>query len=200
MLINTLYSSSRIKIKLIPRADKKELFKLSQLWKQNKGFLRSVLPSLDGFLFFPRKRSGMFKCNAPPSHVAIAHAFVVYFMSDPMLMLQGTWGMVPAFKEFIHLPAGATIMWFTNYNIVGWDLAEMGVRDPRASVQAEATPKLGLGCVGVSWSRGQSRGEQVWRGTNHPSTSTGLCWGLGRWGERGKRGGLGEWANGSLGC
>ena len=197
MLINTLYSSSRIKIKLIPRADKKELFKLSQLWKQNKGFLCSVLPSLDGFLFFffSRKRSGMFECNAPPSHVAIAHAFVVYFMSDPML--QGTWGMVPAFKEFIHLPAGVTIMWFTNYNIVGWDLAEMGVRDPRASVQAEATHKLGLGCVGVSWSRGQSRGEQVWRGTNRPSTSTRLCWGLGRGGQEGARG-VSKWISGML--
>ena len=185
MLINTLYSSSRIKIKLLPRADKKELFKLSQLWKQNKGFLRSVLSSLDGF--FQEKKSDVWmQCSF--CHVAIAQAFVVYFTSGSMLMLRGTWTMVPAFKEFIHLPAGATTMWFTNYNIVGWDLAEMGVRDPRASVQVEVTHKLGLGHVGISWSGGQSRGEQVWRGTNHPSTLTGLCWGLGRWGERGKRG------------
>ena len=39
---------------------------------------------------FFRKRSWLFECNVPSSHVAIAHAFAVYFMSDSMLTLQGT--------------------------------------------------------------------------------------------------------------
>ena len=86
ILINSLSSSTRIKIKLLPRADGKELFKLSQLLKQNEDFLSPVLSSLDGILHTTKP---IVECNAP-RHSVISHTFTVYFMPDAVLIAPGT--------------------------------------------------------------------------------------------------------------
>lgn len=76
ILINSLSSSTRIKIKLLPRADGKELFKLSQLLKQNEDFLSPVLSSLDGILQ-KKKQIVWMQCSSPFSH--FTHIYCLFY-------------------------------------------------------------------------------------------------------------------------
>ena len=67
----------------------------------------------------------------------------------------------------------------------------MGVRDPRASIQAELTHKLGLGHVGVSWSRGAVKGRAGMKGHKPPqyfNRAMLRAWKVGREGDKRKLG------------
>lgn len=64
-LINSLSSSFRIKIKLVPTADKKDLLQLSQLLEKNKDSLHLALASLDHILQ-KHKRNVWMQCSFQP--------------------------------------------------------------------------------------------------------------------------------------
>lgn len=64
-LINSLSSSFRIKIKLVPTADKKDSLQLSQLLEKNKDSLRLALASLD-HIVQKCKRNVWMQCSFQP--------------------------------------------------------------------------------------------------------------------------------------
>lgn len=108
-LINSLSRSTRMKTKLFPRADKKELFKLSQLLQQNKGFLRSELSSLGGS-FQKKKWNVRMQCSQPFGHVTrIYHLFFARCCADGTRHVRDGRCL-----QGVHYPAGETITWFTN--------------------------------------------------------------------------------------